>query len=550
MNADAIKSSLAEVPLDDIKISETNKMFRDEKDFTQESLQELINSIMENGLAQPILLRPNGTGGKFVLVAGERRFRASKFIMGLHKDRRTIPAYIRQLTEDQAFDLQLTENIERKDIHPMREARAYKFLHDTKKWTTSEIALRFAKTEEYVLKRQKLNTLIDEAEKDFTNNYMTLGHAILIARLTPEDQKEVLKHNSNKDGTKKYYESIHEMEEFIQDNIVRDLKEATFDINDPQLVPKAGSCLTCPKRSGYATQLFADVKEKDRCFDGGCFQIKRSIALIARVKELVEKQPDTIFLEAYAYQKEDKIAQPVASFLSSQKIKPLGHNSHKSHSSSWDNFNKKITGFMLNGDKAGRMVQVWVKGAGKTESKSASTSGPEKLSATDIKEAVQRIKERTTRAAELDQEKIYTKTVELLQGDMNMSEREPGRTAPCERALVALMLYNQADYKVREELDAFFKFKSKPADCVESFKSLTDRDLLIMAIRISTKQYSSPFNHDKEEGLLLTEIARMWGIPVDDLVKAQADERKTREARAKQRIVALNAQLKPKKVKA
>jgi len=170
MSTETIPAQL-EVSLADIAVSDTNKVFnRDASDFTQDALAELIGSIREQGLVQPVLLRPDPKkAGKFILVAGERRFHACKLVP-LGK----VPAYVRDITDEQAFDLQLTENIQRKDIHPMREARAYKFLQESKGWSTAELANRFGKSETYVLQRQKLNTLIPEAEKDFVSNVMTL----------------------------------------------------------------------------------------------------------------------------------------------------------------------------------------------------------------------------------------------------------------------------------------------------------------------------------------------------------------------------------------
>jgi ParB/RepB/Spo0J family partition protein len=542
----AIGTNLDWIRLDAITISKTNEMFRDSSDMSPEGLKELIISIQEQGILQPILLRQSSTG-KYILVAGERRFQACKY---LKFDE--IPAFVRTMTEDEAFDLQLTENIQRKDVHPMREAKAYKFLQDSKKWTTTELAVRFGKSETYVAQRLKLNTLIDEAAKDFNSNYMSLGHAILIARLTPEDQKAVVKRCSTRLGKDIYYESIHELEDFIQDHIVRDLKEATFDTNDVNLVPKAGACVSCPKRSGFATQLFPDVKEKDRCFDGACFTLKKSIAIFAAVKKLVEEKPDTIFLESYPYHGE-KVPQQIGSYLASQKIKTVDHDDWETSQSTWKGCNKKITGFVLNGDKAGRMITAWVKGAKQAEKKSSGSSGPEKLTKEDIKEAVARIKERTKRAAELDQEKVFSAIIEqITKHDKCLKDKEetPEKTLS-EWGLMAALIYDSAEYGQRETIDKAFKLTSKLETKQEAhiFESLSLGQIMWMVRYVAASKYSSPFNHDKVEGVLIRNIAKGWGIDVDAIEKEQASIRTKREARAKERIEALQTELKPAKVK-
>lgn len=532
----------------DIAVSDTNKVFsRDASDFTLESLRELVDSIREKGLVQPVLLRPDPKKpGKFILVAGERRYHASKFVHAENKDRAAIPAYIRHLSEDEAFDLQLTENIQRKDVHPMREARAYKFLQETKGWSTAELAKRFGKSESYVLQRLKLNALIPEAEKDFMSNAMSLSHALAVARLEAADQKEVVKGCSSKHGGKVYYDSVSQLEDYIQDNIVMDLKEASFDITDDKLVPKVGSCVKCPKRSGANALLFPDIKEKDRCFDGSCYKIKKSIALFATVKDLVDKTPDAFFVALKGnngWNGVEAVPNNISSFLSGQKIKVL--DDFTEYEAGYAGYKKKISAFMLNGNKAGKMVHVWIKGpaAAKGSSTAAASSAPSEMTAADRKEAIERIRERSKRAAELDNEKVYGRMMELLQTSKGWHEKTNATRTKAERALLAHLLYNHADFTTRreiaKELGVSDGYGSNAQKWVDRFKALTDGDLFWMVRQLAIGMHKDPAQERTSEGLLITEIAKMFGVPVDDLIKEQAEIRLKREARAKERIAAL-----------
>src|SRR5258706_15793493 len=105
---------LQHVKLSDISLSDTNKIFRGSQDMQPSALQELTDSIREKGVIQPILLRPDGKPGKYELVCGERRYRASLAVGKQDKNADTIPSYIRNLTDEAALDMQITENLQRR----------------------------------------------------------------------------------------------------------------------------------------------------------------------------------------------------------------------------------------------------------------------------------------------------------------------------------------------------------------------------------------------------------------------------------------------------
>lgn len=516
--------------LTEIRVSKSNEMFRDEHELTELALKELIDSIKEHGVIQPILVRP--AGKSYELVCGERRFRATRYAALVN-----IPATIRELTDDEAFALQVTENLQRKDVHPLREAHAYQYLvdKDPKANTIPELALRFGKTEHYVATRLKLNDLIPEAKKDFSDGIMTLGHALLIARLTPADQKAAMSRCVDqylRDKQRiRVYGTVAELENHINDDVICVLDAAAFKKDDAALVPKAGPCTTCAKRSG-ANQLFSDVKEKDRCFDRVCFLAKRMAFMITQLPTLLEKEPDL----AYLIHHQDKKVDPrVDKILHDHKVKILVHNTDYR---SWGHV--KIKGIFINGDEVGRRVTVF-----STHNKPASQkASPEKL---DAKEAIARINERIERGRELDEEKIFSTIVGLLPGRKEFEETNENPTI-AGRAAITLMVYNHADFRSREAINKKLGWgKIKWSDRLRFLKELPASKLAWMARTILVNQYSSVHLHNKSEGLLLEEIARECNIDVDETRQNQLELRKVREDRAAKRKKELQAASKPKK---
>ena len=161
------------------------------KTFDQESLQELADNIRQHGLLQPItvrkvdiLLNNDGSTCGYEVVCGERRYRAFK----LNKEKE-IPCIVREMSDNDAFDAMITENLQRKDVDPIEEAFAFGQLHKNGK-SVEEIALRFGKSKRFIAERIKLDNLLPELKKWVTKGWMNIGAAMHIAKLTDADQKK------------------------------------------------------------------------------------------------------------------------------------------------------------------------------------------------------------------------------------------------------------------------------------------------------------------------------------------------------------------------
>lgn len=144
---------------------------------------ELTESVRKLGVLQAILVRPGKAHNSFEIVAGHRRFRAAK-AAGLE----TIPANVRELTDVEVLEIQLVENLQRNDLHPLDEAEGYRRLMATKKYDVARIAERTGRSVKYVYDRVKLLQLTPALQKLFRADRITAGHAILLARLPVKAQ--------------------------------------------------------------------------------------------------------------------------------------------------------------------------------------------------------------------------------------------------------------------------------------------------------------------------------------------------------------------------
>src|SRR6266704_3355542 len=159
--------------------------------FDEAKLAELAGNIRQHGVLQPVLVRPlpDGKDGFFELVAGARRYRASKLA-----GRESIPATIRELTDTECLELQLIENLQRADVHELDEARGYAALMQMQPdtYTVETLAEKIGRSEKYVYARLRLTHLADEVQQAFYVGKLTVAHAFEIARLQQSDQRRAL----------------------------------------------------------------------------------------------------------------------------------------------------------------------------------------------------------------------------------------------------------------------------------------------------------------------------------------------------------------------
>jgi ParB family chromosome partitioning protein len=154
--------------------------------FNEQKLEELAQSIRENGLVQPVLLRKSGQG-RYQIVAGERRWRASQRA-GLHK----LPAVVREISDSRLLELALIENIQRQELNPIEEASAYQRLIANLGVTQDEVARRVGKDRSSVANYLRLLKLTASVRQLLEEEQMTMGHARALLALESSEHQEKL----------------------------------------------------------------------------------------------------------------------------------------------------------------------------------------------------------------------------------------------------------------------------------------------------------------------------------------------------------------------
>ena len=175
--------------------------------------ESLIISIREHGLIQPILIRPLSHG--FEIVAGHRRYQACKSLRW-----RFIPCKIREMTNKQAFEIQLSENIQRKSMDPIEEAEAFRrYVIDFGWGGMSDLAKKIGKSEEYVSHRIQLLKLSEEIKKKIVSNMLNVSKAIEISTIPIEKQSQIVGEIIENNLSVK---RIRELKMILRDNISED----------------------------------------------------------------------------------------------------------------------------------------------------------------------------------------------------------------------------------------------------------------------------------------------------------------------------------------
>ena len=163
------------------------------KDFNQESLNALAENIAENGVIQPLTVRPYGDG--YQIVAGERRWRAAK-IAGLTE----VPVRIMDLTDEQTAQIALIENLQREDLNPLEIAFGYKQLIDEFKLTQEQVSKRVGKPRSSIANSLRLISLPEDLQAMVRSGELSVGHCKVILGIQDEEIQRILAQKAVKDG--------------------------------------------------------------------------------------------------------------------------------------------------------------------------------------------------------------------------------------------------------------------------------------------------------------------------------------------------------------
>lgn len=274
--------------------------FQPRKNFNAESIEELANSIKENGLLSPICLRRISeedktnenvvgvenlnTEAKYMIVSGERRFRAFNFLK-----KKTIPCIVKSFDNlDSIRQLQIIENLQRKNVGILEEASAFSYLNNS--ISAEEIAKRVGKSTPYIYQRLKLQTLIDPFKELLSAKNISLGIALKITDFSTDAQNSLFT----------ILEENHNIESKIQDHVIKrylnksemSLSGATWCL-DSKDVANDISCTLCPSNTANRGFLFAD--EKDTCLNTACFNLKKINTLLDFIEDRKKDDGKVVF---------------------------------------------------------------------------------------------------------------------------------------------------------------------------------------------------------------------------------------------------------------
>ena len=180
------------------------------------------------------------------------------------------------------------------DVHPYEEAQGFQRLLDLPGYDVAALVAKSGKSAAHIYSRLSLFQLIPDVAQAFIEERITASHANLLARLPQEHQATAYENCWRKDWQDKepHLLPAKHLSAWIQANLYLSLAEAPFDREDTTLNPSAGACVTCPRRSGFNTSLFADV-QGDQCLDAPCFQMKVS----AHIDREIAARPELVSIE-------------------------------------------------------------------------------------------------------------------------------------------------------------------------------------------------------------------------------------------------------------
>lgn len=253
---------ITEISLDEIRPNP----YQPRKTFDNKSLKELSESIKENGVFQPIIIRKSVNG--YEIIAGERRFRASKLAK-----KKTIPAIIRDFDEAQMMEVAVLENLQREDLTPLEEAQAYEMLQKNLGLTQAEVSKRLGKSRPYIANYLRLLTLPQKTKRLLQRGELSMGQARTLLGLKDKDSIDDLARKVVKNGiTVRQLESLvaklNEKEKKPKKKAIK--KSAFIRASESQLTDKFGTSVNITegkKGNGYLAIDFASTDELNRILD-------------------------------------------------------------------------------------------------------------------------------------------------------------------------------------------------------------------------------------------------------------------------------------------
>lgn len=275
-------TDIQNIRLTDIHVSN----FNPRKRFPEEEMNELAESIKKNGVLQAILLRPSNEG--YEIVFGERRYKAS-----LLAGESTIPAIVREMSDKEAFEIALTENVKRQDLTPLEEAEFYQKLILSAQYDIPALCTQLGKSESYIRMRLKLYVLISEFKELLDNAIIKVSVGFELAKYTEAQQEELYNRHYKDENDFQTWRGLSTKETIsrLEKALTCNLESYHFDKTD---------CYSCNCNSNNQA-LFPIEGECGSCSNIKCLKLKNTGFLVNRMKQIVDANPQLIVSREHYY---------------------------------------------------------------------------------------------------------------------------------------------------------------------------------------------------------------------------------------------------------
>lgn len=255
------------------------------KTFNDASLRELAESIREVGVLQAIAVRPHTAGG-YEIIYGERRYRAS-----LLAGAKTIKATIyNNITDDEAEDMSLSENLQREEVRPTEEAKAFKRLLEKGRYDMYSLVSRFGRSEKYIYTRLKLNELYQPIGELLDNETITISVAEEISTYEPNIQKDVYEKHLKEDSRDNWAGyTLKLFKKYFEEYYTTDLEQYKFDKTE---------CKACVHNAANYN-LFAEHNGCGHCTNRKCLDTKNAAFVAKETEKLLKSDPKLVIARPY-----------------------------------------------------------------------------------------------------------------------------------------------------------------------------------------------------------------------------------------------------------
>lgn len=576
------------VNITDIEFSPLN--YR--KMFSEEALQTFAIELAQHGIISPLLIRRKGNN-RYELVAGERRLRAATIAKF-----QTVPAQVADLTDAQVREIQLSENLQREDPHPMNEASAIGDMQ-LAGHSIDEISLRLGKSKQFVYTRLKLLNLIEPFQEMVFANVITIQDALQIATLSADSQTEFFEEHC-KDWNKKKNFQLHNLNYYLN-HYRYDLKRAPFNTKDKNLVPEAGACSVCPSNSATLKSLFPDMAKESVCSNKECYNNKCIVHFLAALGNAINTyQPVALIYNNQL----TEMAESIIALTAGASELPR-HNYHdisviqkpetpdkedftyddgkgkpkldkEEYGQAMDDYYSELETYNLHVGSGHYKVAVLLDN--KTfesvyfslEKPKQFTTGGQTVTAKEVQAAIKegtatpdllkaeidRIKDREKRSEVLDTEKIQLTVHNLFSEFAGKPENNNKSLTAADMAGARLIIYQSLDYSTKQTVsEILFKEKGKRKRSDDSLEALYQRlnslskQEFSFLIRVAICCKSESKYPAQQAGYFLYQMAKQAGIAVKTVEDAQAEKAKERKEKQQVKIKELDAKIKKLKAK-